>query len=84
MHGVNTFTVFTGLSYCNKKRKKATSFKLIKHTQKHAVTTEDRLLIRHYRLDKSIEAENMSPNNTNRLLQHNYRLFHTTGDDKTT
>ena len=54
------------LSYCIKKRKKATTFKLIKlfkHTQKHAVTTEDRILIRHYRLDKSIEPENMPPNN---------------------
>ena len=29
-----------------------------------AVTTEDRILIRHYRLDKSIEAENMPPNNS--------------------
>ena len=50
----------------HQKRKKATTFKLIKllkHTQKHAVTTEDRILIRHYRLDKSIEPENMSPNN---------------------
>ena len=57
---------FTCLSYCIKKRKKATTFKLIKllkHTQKHAVTTEDRILIRHYRLDKSIERENMPPNN---------------------
>ena len=54
---------FTCLSYRIKKRKKATTFKLIKllkHTQKHAVSTEDR----HYRLDKSIEPENMSPNNT--------------------
>ena len=57
---------FTCLSYCIKKRKKATTFKLIKllkHTQKHAVTTEDSILIRHYRLDKSIEPENMSQNN---------------------
>ena len=57
---------FTCLSYCIKKRKKATTFKLIKllkHTQKHAVTTEDRILITHYRLDKSIEPENMPPNN---------------------
>ena len=55
-------TFFTCLSYRIKKRKKATTFKLIKllkHTQKHA----DRILIRHYRLDKSIEAENMPPNN---------------------
>ena len=47
-------------------RKKATTFnliKLLKHTQNHAVTTEDRILIRHYRLDKSIEAENMPTNN---------------------
>ena len=54
--------VFTCLSYRIKKRKKSTTFKLIKllkHTQKHAVTTEDRILIRHYRLDKSIEPENM-------------------------
>ena len=57
---------FTCISYRIKKRKKATTFKLIKllkHTQKHAVTTEDRILIRHYRLDKSIEPENMPPNN---------------------
>ena len=54
---------FTCLSYRIKKRKKATTFKLLKHTQKHAVTTEDRILIRHYRLDKSIEPENMPPNN---------------------
>ena len=57
---------FTCLSYRIKKRKKATTFeliKLLKHTQKHAVTTEDRILIRHYRLDKSIERENMPSNN---------------------
>ena len=57
---------FTCISYRIKKRKKATTFKLIKllkHTQKHAVVTEDRILIRHYRLDKSIEPENMPPNN---------------------
>ena len=57
---------FTCLSYRIKNRKKATTFKLIKllkHTQKHPVTTEDRILIRHYRLNKSIEAENMPPNN---------------------
>ena len=56
---------FTRLSYRIKKRNKATTFKLIKllkPTQKHAVNTEDRILIRHYRLDKSIEAENMPPN----------------------
>ena len=61
--------VFTCLSYPIKKRKKATTFKLIKllkHTQTHAVTTEDRILIRHYRLDKSIEPENMPPNNPDR------------------
>ena len=57
---------FTCLSYRIQKRKKATTFKLmklLKHTQKHAVTTEDRILIGHYRLDKSIEPENMPPNN---------------------
>ena len=57
---------FTCLSYGIKMRKKATTFnliKLLKHTQKHAVTTEDRILIRHYRLDNSIEAENMPTNN---------------------
>ena len=57
---------FKCLSYRIKKRKKATTVKLIKllkHTQEHAVTTEDRILIRHYRLDKSIEPENMPPNN---------------------
>ena len=36
--------------------------KLLEHTHKHAVTTEDRIFIRHYRLDTSIEPENMSPN----------------------
>ena len=54
------------LSYRIKKRKKATTFKLIKllkHTQKLDVTTEDTIPIRHYRLDKSIEPENKSPNN---------------------
>ena len=59
-------TFFTCSSYRIKKRKKAATFKLIKllkHTQKHTVTTEDRILIRHYRLDKSIEAKNMPPNN---------------------
>ena len=57
---------FTCLSYRIKKRNKATTFKLIKllkHTQKHAVTTEDRILVRQYRLDKTIEPENMPPNN---------------------
>ena len=57
---------FTCLFYRIKKRKKATTFeliKLLKHTQKHAATTEDRILIRHYRLDKSIKPENMPPNN---------------------
>ena len=56
----------TCLSYRIKKRKNATTFKLIKllkHTQKNAVTTEDRILITHYRLDKSIEPENMPPSN---------------------
>ena len=59
-------TFFTCLSYRIKKRKKATTFKLIKllqHTQKHAVATENKILIKHYRLDKSIVAENMPPNN---------------------
>ena len=58
--------VFTCLSYRIKKRKKTTTFKLIKllkHTQTHAVTTEDRILIRHYRMDKSIEPENKPPIN---------------------
>ena len=57
---------FTCLSYRIKKRINAATFKLIKllkHTQKHAVTTEDRILIGHYRLDKTIEPENMPPNN---------------------
>ena len=56
---------FTCLSYRIKTRKNATTFKLIKllkHTQKHAIT-EDRILIRHYRLDKNIEPGNMPPNN---------------------
>ena len=56
---------FTCLSYRIKKRKKATTFKLIKY----AVTTEDRILIRHYRLDKSIVPKNMPPNNPD-LNQH--------------
>ena len=50
----------------SKNVKKATTFKLIKllkNTQKHAVTTKDRILIRHYRLDKSIEPENTPPDN---------------------
>ena len=49
----------------SKNVKKATTFKLIKllkHTQKHDVTTEDRILIKHYRLDKRIEPEDMPPN----------------------
>ena len=57
---------FTCLSYRIKKRKTATTFKLmklLKHTQKYAVTTEDKILIRHYRLDSSIQAEKMPPNN---------------------
>ena len=65
-HGVNTFPVFHVLILSDKKSKKTTTFKLIKllkHTQKHAVTTEDRILIRHYRLDTSVEPENMAPNN---------------------
>ena len=56
----------TCLSCRIKKRKRATTFKLIKllkHTQKHAVTTEDRIFIKQYRLDKSIEPDNMPPNN---------------------
>ena len=63
---------FTCLSYCIKKRRRATTFKLIKllkHTQKPAVTTEDSMIIRHYRLDKSIEPENMPPNNPDLTLQ---------------
>ena len=58
--------LFMCLSYRIKKHKKATTFKLIKllqHTQKQAVATEDRILIKHYRLDKSVEPENMPPNN---------------------
>ena len=66
-HGVNTFTCFHVLILSHQKNvKKTTTFKLIKllkHTQTHAVTTEDRILIRHYRLDKSIEPENKPPNN---------------------
>ena len=58
---------FTCLSYRIKKcKKKATTFKLIKllkHTKKQAVSTQDRILIKQYRLDKSIEPENMPPNN---------------------
>ena len=68
---------FTCLSYRIKKRKKATTFeliKLLKHTQKHAVPTENRILIRHYRLDKSIERENMLPNNPD-LNPADYSIF---------
>ena len=57
---------FTCLSY--RIKKVTTTFKLIKllkHTHKHAVTTEDKILIKHYRLDKSIEPEDMPPNNPN-------------------
>ena len=54
---------FTFLSSRMKKRKKATTFKLLEHTQEHVVTTEDRILIKQYRLDKSIEPENMPPYN---------------------
>ena len=58
---------FTCLSYRIKKNEKrqrlSNLIKLLKHTQKHAVTTEDRILIKHYRLDKSIEPENMPLNN---------------------
>ena len=39
--------------------------KLLKHTQKHAITTEDRILVRHYRLDENIEPENLPPNSPN-------------------
>ena len=55
---------FTCLSY--RIKKKGNDFQInqiTQNTQKHAVTTEDRILNRHYRLDKSIEAENMPPNN---------------------
>ena len=65
-HGVNTFSAFHVLILSRQKSKKTTTIKLIKllkHTQKHVVSTEDRILIRHYRLDKSIEPENMPPNN---------------------
>ena len=69
---------FTCLSYrIQKKRKNATTFKLIKllkHTQKHAATTEDRILIKHYRLDKSIEPENM-PSNKPDLNPADYSLL---------
>ena len=57
---------FTCLSYRIKKSKKTTTFKsikLLKQTQKHAVSTEGSILITHYRLDKSIEPENIPPNN---------------------
>ena len=50
----------TCLSYRIKKRKKGNNFQINQITQtytKHAVTTEDRML------DKSIEPENMPPNN---------------------
>ena len=81
---------FTCLPHRIKKRKQATTFKLLQHTLKHAVTTEDRILIRHYRLDKSIGAENVLPNNpdmnpadysileklSQRLYKHQKKLMH--------
>ena len=76
-HGVNTFTFFLVLILSHQKRKKATTFKLIKllkHTQKHAVTTEDMILIRHYILNKSIEPENMPPNNPD-LIPADYSIL---------
>ena len=65
---------FTCFFYRIKKRNKATTFKLLKHTQKHTVTTEDRILIRHYRLDKSIEPENM-PQNSSDLNPVDYSIL---------
>ena len=69
---------FTCLSYRIKKRKKGNDFqiliKLLKLTQKHAVTTEDRILIRYYRLNKNIEPENMPPNNPD-LNPANYSIL---------
>ena len=56
----------TCLSYRIKKCKKGNDFQINQVTQtytKHAATTKDRILIKHYRLDKSIEPENMPPNN---------------------
>ena len=57
---------FTCLSYRIKKRKKGSDLQINKITQnihKTCCYYRDRILIRHYRLDKSIEPENMSPNN---------------------
>ena len=65
-HGVNTFTGFHWLFLSHQKTEKGNDFQINQITQtytKHAVTTEDRILIRHYRLDKSIEPKNMPPNN---------------------
>ena len=36
--------------------------KLLKQTKLHAVTTEDRILVKHSRLDKNIEPENLPSN----------------------
>ena len=55
----------------SKKRKKATTFKLIKllkHTQKHAVTTEDRILITNPYLNPA--DYNILENLSQRLYKH--------------
>ena len=39
-----------------KKHKKATTFKLSKHKENMLFTTEDGILIKHYRLDKNMAA----------------------------
>ena len=58
---------FTCLSYRIKKRKKGNDFRINQITQTYTKTwlllQKTGFLLGHYRLDKSIEAENMPPNN---------------------
>ena len=56
--------------------KKTTTFKSIKHTKKNTIwfTTEDRILIKHYRLDKNIEPEKLPPNSPD-LNPANYSIL---------
>ena len=65
-NGFNHSQFFKCLILSHQKNiKKTTTFKLIeliKHTKKHAITTEDRILIKYYRLDENIEIENWPPN----------------------
>ena len=63
-HGVHTFTVFDVFNLiASKNILKNNDFQINQTYQKHAVTAEDKILIKHYRLDKNIEPENLPPNN---------------------